>query len=83
MLGASLGKILILVALIAGAWIILRRPSRRVSAGVRKKFRDTAERDDLRTADGERVLDSACCDLCGKYYALGHPIGCDRQGCPL
>jgi uncharacterized protein len=78
MLGFSIQKILLLVAVIAAVWYGFKMFSR-LEAAKREREKVADERDEN---SGPRTEELVQCPVCEAYVPSQHPTSCGRSDCP-
>jgi hypothetical protein len=81
MLGFSLGKILLLVAMIALVWYGFKYFSRRTHSVGRDKAAGPLGHQGG-TPEDEGIQDMETCSICGTFVPNGSARACGREGCP-
>ena len=81
MLGFSLGKILVLAAMIALVWYGFKYVARRNQKFGRDKTAGRLGRQDDNAPD-EKVQDMETCAVCGTFVPNGSARSCGRESCP-
>lgn len=81
MLGFSLGKILVLAAMIALVWYGFKYVARR-NRNVNRDEADgrLSQRDDA--ANDEKIQDMETCSVCGTFVPNASARSCGRESCP-
>lgn len=81
MLGFSLGKILVLVAIIAVVWYGFKAYARRSQSVGRDQTSGRVGHKGSESAD-ETIQDMETCSVCGTFVPNKSARACGREGCP-